>query len=155
MWQEQMGIRVCLCPQRSSWEMLPKWTNLASYVAKNFVKHDKSQFSKIVTFLFSRILLCLIQAFFYSFWKVICVGLKLSISIIQSCTTGRKREREADGFSSEHLYDDLLCMCALVQLGRRFATCPALLLAVAIFMNPLDARGMGTGALLWSLLLRH
>ena len=27
-------------------------------------------------------------------------------------------------------------MCALVQLGRRFATCPALLLAVAIFMNP-------------------
>ena len=67
----------------------------------------------------------------------------------------REKEREADGFSSEHLYDDLLCMCALVQLGRRFATCPALLLAVAIFMNPLDARGMGTGALLWSLLLRH
>ena len=42
---------------------------------------------------------------------------------------------------------DLLCMCALVQLGRRFATCPVLLLA--IFMNPL---GLGTGQVLdpWS-----
>ena len=29
---------------------------------------------------------------------------------------------------------DLLCMCALVQLGRRFATCPRLLLVI-IFMK--------------------
>ena len=34
-------------------------------------------------------------------------------------------------------------MCALVQLGRRFATCPALLLAVAIFMNPWTLGGWG------------